>query len=120
MVELDRDGTTKATIPDGGTIIPRHTWEIKKDPVKLPILPDLPDLPGTGLPEEERRKETQLIKIAAFINCLVGLTNQGHVLKLDGMDREDSIQVWRYVCRNARTIFHLYSTVIHSCRTTLR
>ena len=97
MAELDKDGSTKAIVPDNETVIPCHTWEINKDPVKLPILPDLPDLLATGLSEEERRKETKLIKIAAFDNCLVGLTNKGHVLKIDGLTDEDSIQIWRYV-----------------------
>ena len=99
MAELDKDESTKATVADE-TVIPCHTWEITKDPVKLPVLPDLPDLPGTGLPKEELRKETKLIKIAALDNFLVGLTNKGHVLKIDGMTDEDSIQVWRYVSKN--------------------
>jgi len=97
VAKLDKDESTKAIGPDNGTVIPCHTWEINKDPVKLPILPDLPDLPATGLPEEERGKETKLIKIAAFGNCLIGLTNKGHVLKMDGLTDEDSIQIWNYV-----------------------
>ena len=101
MDELDLDQSTKAIVPEGGTVIPCHTWEINKDPVKLPILPDLPDLPATGLPEGETRKETKLIKIAAFDNCLIGLTNKGHVLKIDGLTDEDSIQIWRYVSDDA-------------------
>ena len=100
--ELDLDASTKAIVPEGGTIIPCHTWEIAKDPVKLPILPDLPNLTATGLSEEELRKETKLIKIAAFDNSLVGLTNKGHVLKIDGLTDEDSIQIWSYVSENAR------------------
>ena len=103
MAELDKDESTKTIMPDDGTVIPCHTWEIDEDPVKLPMLPDLPDLPGTGLPEEEREKETRLIKIAAFYHGLVGLTNKGHVLKLDGMAKEDSIQSWRYVSQRIRT-----------------
>jgi len=97
MTELDKDESTKAIVPDDGTVIPCHPWDLNKDPIKLPILPDLPDLPATGLPEEERRRETKLTKIAAFDNCLVGLTNKGHVLKIDGLTDEDSIQIWRYV-----------------------
>jgi len=109
MAELDKDESTKAIVPDDGTVIPCHTWEINKDPVKLPILPDLPDLLATGLPEEVRRKETKLIKIASFDNCLVGLTNKGHVLKIDGLTDEDSIQIWRYVSENARVICNIFS-----------
>ena len=104
MTELDKDQSTKAIVPDDGTVIPCHTWEIKRDPAKLPVLPDLPDLAGTGLGEEEHRKETKLIKIAAFDNCLVGLTNKGHVLKIDGLTDEDSIQIWRYVSGIGRMI----------------
>ena len=97
MAELDEDESTKAIVPDGGTVIPCHTWEIYMDPIKLPILPDLPDLPATGLPEEECRKETKLIKIAGFHNTLIGLTNKGHVLKMDNLYRKGSTQVWNYV-----------------------
>ena len=97
MAKLDKDKSTKTIVPRGGTVIPCHTWEINTDPVKVPILSDLPDLPGTGLSEEERKKETKLIKIAALDHCLVGLTNQGHVLVLDGMGKEDSIRNWHYV-----------------------
>ena len=67
--------------------------------MKLPKLPDLPDLLGTGLSEEERKKETKLIKIAALDHYLVGLTNQGHVLKLDEMAEGESIRNWYHVSR---------------------
>jgi SCF-associated factor 1 len=106
MAELDKDESTKAIVPDGGTVIPCHTWEMNMDPVKLPILPDLPDLPATGLPEEERRKETKLIKIAAFDNSLVGLTNKGHVLKMDGLIHRGLHPVWNYVSESAQMIWH--------------
>ena len=92
MAEPAVDESTKTTVP----AIPCCTWEINKDPVKLPTLPDLPDLPTTGL-SEERRKDTKLIEIAGFNNCLIGLTNRGHVLKIDGLIDEDSVQIWRYV-----------------------
>jgi len=97
MAELAVGSPTKTIVPVDETVIPCCTWEIYEDPVKLPILPDLPDLPTTGLSEEERRKDTKLIKIAGFNNCLIGLTNKGHVLKIDGLTDEDSIQIWRYV-----------------------
>lgn len=108
MSQLDLQESTRAIVPDDGTVVPCHTWEINKDPLKLPILPDLPDLQATGLPEEERRKETKLIKIAAFDNCLVGLTNKGHVLKIDGLTDEDSVQIWNYVSENTRMIYNLF------------
>ena len=120
MNELDLDESTKAVVADVGTIIPCHTWEINKDPVKLPTLPDLLDLPATGLPDDELRKETKLIKIANFDNCLVGLTNKGHILKTDGLTDEDSVQIWRYVSENTQIIWNLFLTRIHSYQTTLR
>ena len=110
MAGLDRDQSTKAIVPDGGTVIPCYTREIDLNLVRLPKLPDLPDLPGTGLPEEERQKETKLVKIVAPGFSLVGLTNKGHVLKLDRlMNSEDFIQDWRYVSKSAQTIMYLYS-----------
>ena len=106
MAELDEDESTKAIVSDGGTVIPCYTWEIKMDPVKFPTLPNLRDLPATGLPEDECRKETKLIKIAGFYNSLVGLTNKGHVLKMDKLSAEDSARVWHYVSERARMIWH--------------
>ena len=108
--ELDMDKSTRAIVPDGGTVVPCHTWEMKMDPVKLTIPPDLPDLPMTGLPGEERRKETRFIKIAAFRRGLVGLTNKGHVclLKiysyLQPAGRMD-FDTWHYVSENAWMIW---------------
>jgi len=75
-------------------------------PTKLPSLPDLPDLPMTGLPEEEHRKETKLIKIVACSNSLIGLTNKGHVLKMGRLYGEDPIWVWDYVSEGAWMIWH--------------
>ena len=106
MAKLDKDESTRVIVPDGGTVIPCYTWEISMDPAKLPSLPDLPDLPMTGLPEEERRKETKLVKIAACSNSLVGLTNKGHVLKMKELYVEDPTWVWDYVSEGARTIWH--------------
>ena len=88
------------------TIIPCRTWKVKMDPIKLPTLPDLPDLPATGLPEEELRKETRLIKIAACNDSLVGLTNKGHVLKLEGMYAVEDTRIWYYVSENVHALEH--------------
>ena len=107
LAELEKEESTKAVIPDDRTVIPCRTLEIDWDPVKVPVLPDLPDLPGTGLSEEECKKETKLIKIA-LDGCLVGLTNKGHVLKLDGMNHKGSFQAWRYVSKSGRMILHLF------------
>ena len=97
MTELDKDQSMKAIVFDNKTVIPCHTWEIKKDSVRLPVLPDLPDLPVTGLSEEECSKDAKLIKIAALDNCLIRLTNKGHVLKMDELTNKDSIQIWHYM-----------------------
>ena len=106
MAKLDEDESTNAIVPDGGTVIPCHTWEINLDPIKLPILPRLPDLLATGLSEEEHRKETKLIKISAFDNSLVGLTNKGHVLKMGDLFGDYSAQVWHYVSERVQMIWH--------------
>ena len=108
MAKLDKDESTKVIVPDNGTVIPCYTWEMNMDPVKLPILPNLPNLPSTGLPEEELRKETKLIKIAGFHNTLVGLTNKGHVLKMDKLNTENSAQVWNYVSESVWIIWYLF------------
>ena len=92
--------TGVAPVTDHDAVIPCQTWELKTDLVKLSALPDLPDLPATGLPEEERRKETRLIKIAAGDNFLIGLTNKGHVLQLAGLRQEGHTQIWDYVSKN--------------------
>ena len=91
---------TTVLVPDDKAVIPCRIREFKANPIKLPTLPDLPDLPATGLSGEERRKETRLIKIAACDACLIGLTNKGHVLRLDGMINEDSTRIWHYVSKN--------------------
>ena len=109
MGELDRDRSTRAIVSGDGTVIPCHAWEMKKDPVKLPVLPYLPDLPSTGIPKKERKKNTKLIKIAAFDNSMIGLTNKGHVLKIDGLTGGDSIRSWRYVSGCTRVILDPYS-----------
>ena len=102
MAKLDKDESTKAILPDDGTVIPCHTWEIKMDPVKkLQMYYVMSDLPGTGLTEEERRKETKLIKIAAVTWGLIGLTNKGHVIMLDKLYGEHCIGVSGLVRKSA-------------------
>ena len=104
MTKLDKDKSTKAIVPYYEAVIPCYTWEINKDPTKLPVLPDLPNLLATGLSKEEQRKETKLIKIAALNHCLIGLTNKGHVLKIDGLTNERSVQNWHYVSKSMQII----------------
>ena len=93
-------GITMDIVPDHEGAIPCWTWEFKTDFIKLPTIPDLPDLVTTGLPGEEHMEETRLIKIAACTECLIGLTNKGHVLKLEGLSDEDSARIWCYVSEN--------------------
>ena len=101
MAELDKDKSTKATVSDGGMVIPCYTWEINKDPVKLPNLPNLPDFPGTGMPEEEPRKKTKLIQIVFSDDHLIGLTNKGHILQMNLFYMEKSPKRWCYVSESA-------------------
>ena len=96
LAELEKEESTEAITPDDRTVIPCRTVEIDWDPVKVRMPADLPELPGTGLSEEERRKETKLIKIAATTYCFIGLTNKGHVLE-SWMNNEASTVFWRYV-----------------------
>ena len=107
MRELDRDRSTRAIVSGDETIVPCHVWEMKYDPIKLPALPDLPDLPSTGIPKKEREKSTKLIKIAAFSGSMVGLTNKGHVLKIDGLTDGKYVRRWNYVSGSTRVTLHL-------------
>ena len=109
LEKLEKEESTKAIIPDDRTVIPCRTLEVDWDPVKVSMLPDLPELSGTGLSEEERRRETKLIKIAATYYCFIGLTNKGHVLMLDGLSHEDSSGTWHYVRESAQKISYFYS-----------
>jgi len=100
------DESTRAIVSNDGTVIPCHTWEKNMDPVKLPIPPGLPDLPMTGLAEEERRTGTKFIKIAAVERSLVGLTNKGHVLKINKFTALGPFSMWHYVSGIARIIWY--------------
>lgn len=95
MEQLDRDRTALAH-PIGG-LIPCHTWELGNDPMVLPPLPALPELTGTGLDEETLGQDTTLIKIAAMDNSIVGLTNKGHVVKIDLSIEIVTGFSWKYV-----------------------
>ena len=77
--------------------IPCVTWSLRADPLRLPSIPKLPELESTGLSPEEREKSTTLIKIAAFDNNLIGLTNKGHVLKFGDVSSSDRTTRWQYV-----------------------
>ena len=104
MTELN--GVMSIIVLEGGAVIPFHTLEVDEDPIKHSVLPDLPDLPVTEWSEEERRKETKLIKIAAYSCYLPGLTNKGHVLQTEELHAEEYISIWNYVSESPRTIWH--------------
>ncbi|KIM90238.1 hypothetical protein PILCRDRAFT_811954 [Piloderma croceum F 1598] len=73
-------------------VIPCSTWDLNLNPVRLPALPSLPAL-------VEIKGETKLIKIAGSDQNLIGLTNQGHVLKFDSLNNELSASrgTWTYL-----------------------
>ncbi|KAI0923709.1 hypothetical protein AcV5_009183 [Taiwanofungus camphoratus] len=74
-------------------VIPCHSWVLEGiDPIRLPPIPisSLPKLAGTGLTKEQLNEETKLIKIAGADNTIIGLTNQGHVLKYGMLAGEDT------------------------------
>ena len=87
-------------VPDHEGVIPCRTWELKINLIKLPVLPDLPDLVAIGISGEEHKEETRLIKIVACNECLIGLTNKGHVLKLARLSSEHNARIWHYVSEN--------------------
>lgn len=76
------------------------TWALRADPLMIPPIPQLPELENTGISHEEKPKMTTLIKIAAFDNHIIGLTNKGHVLKFGDLSNETSFDRstrWQYV-----------------------
>jgi SCF-associated factor 1 len=89
--------------------IPCVTWSLRADPLRIPPIPKLlPDLESTGMSQEEKSKETTLIKIAAFDNHLIGLTNKGHVLKFGDLSNENSFNRttrWQYVSHPVSVLY---------------
>jgi SCF-associated factor 1 len=80
--------------------IPCVPCALRVGPLRLPHIPRLPELDNTGISQEEKSKRTILIKIAAYDNHLIGLTNKGHVLKYDDLADENSFNgsiPWQYV-----------------------
>ncbi|KAI0832117.1 RCC1/BLIP-II [Trametes gibbosa] len=87
---------------DKPRIVPCHWWDFHgADPVRLPHIPvhDLPVLHKTGLPAEQLDEETKLVKIAGIDNCIIGLTNKGHVLRYDSLAGDHTYQQghWEYM-----------------------
>ncbi|KZW01263.1 RCC1/BLIP-II protein [Exidia glandulosa HHB12029] len=73
---LAQQNAAQVKTVDGERVVPCSVAEIAFDPVHLPALPALPNL-------GESKDEVKLVKIAAADLFIVGLTNAGHVLKLD-------------------------------------
>jgi SCF-associated factor 1 len=93
---LDEEGKHARASAD---VIPCDVWDLERDPTILPALPPLPDLPGTGYEGESKDSPTQLTQIAGLDNCLIGLTNKGHVVKFDNLHNENTAHLgrWEYV-----------------------
>ena len=101
-IAMDERGDCHA-YPTTDHRIPCVAWPLRADPLRIPPIPELPQLSHTGSPQEER-SETALIKIAAFDNHLIGLTNKGHVLKFGDLSNENSFDRrtrWQYVGHRA-------------------
>ncbi|KAI6041247.1 regulator of chromosome condensation 1/beta-lactamase-inhibitor protein II [Pisolithus marmoratus] len=87
---MDQEGQS---VDESEDVIPCATWQLHHDPH---ILPDLPSLPS--LSNGVYTKDIRLVKIAAMDHDLVGLTNQGHVMKFCLHDGELSRwTTWEYL-----------------------
>ncbi|RPD64104.1 RCC1/BLIP-II [Lentinus tigrinus ALCF2SS1-7] len=83
-------------------VVPCYWWVLHgADPVQLPPIPveRLPALSRTGISQEDRDKETKLVKIASLDNNILGLTNKGHVLRYGELYGEETYQAgrWEYL-----------------------
>ena len=119
--ELDAlPGGSKAVADLGNKVIPCITWELQKDPAKLPPIPnELPKL----MTMEEDSEPNKVVKIAAFDQHLVALTQHGHVLKFNGLSSEASIArgAWIYVCNGSYLcVACTYETNHFSCLISVR
>lgn len=96
--ELDAAGDKQAYATSDHTI-PCVISTIEAEPFRLPAIPVLPVLPDTGLSQEQLNEETKLVKIAAYDNIIIGLTNKGHVLKFSGLTNEEDYlrSRWEYL-----------------------
>ncbi|KAG9006088.1 hypothetical protein FRB94_000993 [Tulasnella sp. JGI-2019a] len=82
LEELDAlsDDDSSQARPDDDKVVPCTTMEISAAPLLLPEIPqDLPEL----TPEGDDRVDTQIVRIAAGDEFLIGLTNKGHVLSIN-------------------------------------
>ena len=80
-------------------IIPCETWVADFEALRLPNLPALPELTSTG--NKKKGPVPQLIQIAGMEGLMIGLTDQGHVLKFDSL-HDETLALngrWEYVNR---------------------
>jgi SCF-associated factor 1 len=96
--QFDREGGEKVTVAGSEDVIPCVTWDLQMNPIRLPALPPLPELSEDG-EAGQSVEDIILIQIAALDNNLVGLTNNGHVLKYSNLVDESSVAggKWEYV-----------------------
>ena len=96
---MDERGDCQA-YPTTDHRVPCVAWPLRADPLRIPPIPELPELNHTESSQEKKSEKTTLIKIAAFDNHLIGLTNKGHVLKFGDLSNENSFDRrtrWQYV-----------------------
>ncbi|KAH6915918.1 regulator of chromosome condensation 1/beta-lactamase-inhibitor protein II [Coprinopsis sp. MPI-PUGE-AT-0042] len=84
---------------DGEAVIPCATWTADFEPLRLPSLPSLPELTSTG--SKKKGPRPQLVQIAGMEGLMIGLTDQGHVLKFDSLHDETTALNgrWQYLPR---------------------
>jgi len=95
MQEMDAEGDKQSLA--NKYVIPCVTWGLDVVLTRLPAIPSLPELLDNGV--EKSLDPIVLIQIAAFEDNVVGLTNQGHVLKYGSLHSEDGVPHgrWEYV-----------------------
>lgn len=88
--EIHSNGNIVAPAVDGTILC--APWELSFNPTRLPRLPQLPDLS-----EESNESPPKLIQIAALDSQIIGLTDQGHVVKFSSLVDEQVTGEWKYV-----------------------
>lgn len=96
---MSRRGSRLST---GDGVLHCATWEIHKDFLELPPLPNnLPALDPPVAAYADGEEELRIVKIAAGEGFVVVLTNQGHVLKMD-ITHTESLDELRQNFKNGR------------------
>jgi SCF-associated factor 1 len=93
----------QAKVAEIDGVVKCQPWDLDADLVELPAIPS--SLPSLGVDGQEK---TLLVKLAAGERFVIGLTNKGHVLKLDFDENESDDELrlsftrgsrqWEYVC----------------------